>query len=217
MILPHHSVNAVLCPPPVELVLGFGQFLVIFFLRLLVVGPQVSAVLFGKRIVLLHEFGTSLCRFLPFLGCCHIGKQFGFSFTPAVICSRFLSGPLPLRLHRSAYRFFCCRISLRFCFVCFGHKVLLVPKHFRQLVGNAIGELLAVHHISKPNWLGTHRIICRFNSIRECFPLGRCVPEDARELALQFGISNIKCHSFTRFSVLSRLNANDVPVLLAEV
>ena len=93
----------------------------------------------------------------------------------------------------------------------------MVPKHFRQLVGNAISELLAVHHISKHNWVGTHRIICRFNSIRECFPLGLCVPEDTWKFALQFGIGNIECHSLTSLGILSCLNSNNVPILLSEV
>ena len=112
LILTNYTVNAVLRPPPVEFVLGFGQFFVILFLCLLVVSPKISTVLLGKCVIFRHEFGTSLCRFLPFLCCGEVCDQLRLSITPALIHLGFCISLLAIVKELLAKLFHFCLRSL---------------------------------------------------------------------------------------------------------
>ena len=76
----------------------------------------------GKCVILRHEFGTSLCRFLPFLCCGEVCDQLRLSITPAVIHLGFCISLLAIveELLAKLFHFCLCSfqrfLALRSCF-----------------------------------------------------------------------------------------------------
>ena len=76
----------------------------------------------GKCVILRHEFGTSLCRFLPFLCCGEVCDQLRLSITPALIHLGLCCRPLAIveELLAKLFHFCLCSfqrfLALRSCF-----------------------------------------------------------------------------------------------------
>ena len=143
-ILPHHSVNAVLRPPPVEFVLGFGKLFVVLVPHLPIVRTEVSTVLLGKCVIFRHEFCTGLCCLLSLFSRCYFGEEFRLCITPAVIHLRFRSCLLAIvsKLLTDVLHLSLCSLQLIVCFLgCFGNNPVDVG-HVLGIFHEGVADIL---------------------------------------------------------------------------